>query len=358
MRLAVLSFTLLVAACNCAPTNQSHSKPNIVWFLTDDQDQMLGASFPLVGDSTPMPKTQKLMQQQGATATNWYIHTPICSPSRSELVTGRYFHNIKLTGSAKGYCSGMHVNYTTVNDNTFAKNLNEAGYTVGMFGEHTCSFRTHLTFPLATGKYVNEMPNTVPAGFDAWMANGGGDYIAPNFMTKNIDGVSMQPCACAWESGAMGVSDILDRETHKYVNTLTDVTMSNVSFDGVRWRMGIGKAAPTITPHLWLEMSRSPGLRRWPRRASLSWRISHPRYTPAPRIWSHFPSNYHTMFLLRCPPNPSILLLTIRILLPTLAYYLSPNIARRRHTSPSYLHHGELGSGSAQGSCCGFFPSK
>jgi len=29
----------------------------------------------------------------------------------------------------------------------------------------------------------------VPAGFDAWMANGGGDYIAPNFMTKNIDGM-------------------------------------------------------------------------------------------------------------------------------------------------------------------------
>ena len=47
-----------------------------------------------------------------------------------------------------------------------------AGYTVGMFG-----------------KYLNEMPNEVPPGFDAWLTNGGGDYIAPSFQTKNIDGL-------------------------------------------------------------------------------------------------------------------------------------------------------------------------
>merc|ERR1712232_57033 len=48
----------------------------------------------------------------------------------------------------------------------------KAGYTVGFFG-----------------KYVNEMPTRVPPGFDAWLANGGGDYIAPAFQIKNIDGI-------------------------------------------------------------------------------------------------------------------------------------------------------------------------
>lgn len=119
-----------------------------------------------------MPKTQALMQDKGSHATNWYIHTPICSPSRSELLTGRYFHNIKRVGG-KGYCGGMHVNYTLVNQNHFVKILHdEAGYATGMFG-----------------KYVNEMPSEVPPGFDAWLANGGGDYIAPAFQTKNIDGL-------------------------------------------------------------------------------------------------------------------------------------------------------------------------
>merc|ERR1719482_1291295 len=115
-------------------------KPNLVWFLTDDQDQLLGGSFPIKDGATPMPKTKRLMQDEGVYAENWYIHTPICSPSRSELLTGRYFHNIKKVGGS-GYCAGMHVNYTLVTEANFAKILKEeAGYTTGMFG-----------------KYVNEM---------------------------------------------------------------------------------------------------------------------------------------------------------------------------------------------------------
>ena len=42
-----------------------------------------------------MPKTKAKMADMGVTATNFFIHTPICCPSRSELISGRYFHNIK-----------------------------------------------------------------------------------------------------------------------------------------------------------------------------------------------------------------------------------------------------------------------
>ena len=52
------------------------SKPNIVYFLTDDQDQMLGSSFPVHNNVTPMPKTEQKMAAAGATATNFFIHTP------------------------------------------------------------------------------------------------------------------------------------------------------------------------------------------------------------------------------------------------------------------------------------------
>lgn len=145
-------------------------RPNLVWFLTDDQDQLLGGSLPPALTGTPMPKTKALMQDGGVYADNWYIHTPICSPSRAELLSGRYFHNIKLTG---GPLWGMHVNETFVNDNTFAKLLKDDGYTVGLFG-----------------KYLNQMPTTVPPGFDAWLANSGGTYIAPQFQTMNIDGLA------------------------------------------------------------------------------------------------------------------------------------------------------------------------
>ena len=152
------------------------SRPNIVYFLTDDQDQVLGGSFPprAPGGATPMPKTNAKMALAGATATNFFVHTPICNPSRSELLSGRYFHNIKMVGTATPGAAvdwSMHVNETKVNAATFAKTLQEqGGYTVGMFG-----------------KYLNVMPKDVPAGFDAWMGNGGGQYIGPAFMTRGLD---------------------------------------------------------------------------------------------------------------------------------------------------------------------------
>mmetsp|Transcript_85128 Transcript_85128/g.214647 ORF Transcript_85128/g.214647 Transcript_85128/m.214647 type:complete len:600 (+) Transcript_85128:84-1883(+) len=162
--------TKLFGSLRLTSRREVPEKPNIVWFLTDDQDQLLGGSFPPTapGGATPMPRTKRLMQDEGLHATNWYIHTPICSPSRSELLTGRYFHNIKKVGAHY-----MHVDYEQVYNNSFVRVLQEqGGYTTGLFG-----------------KYVNVMPKKPPPGFDAWLANAGGDYIAPSFQTKNIDGL-------------------------------------------------------------------------------------------------------------------------------------------------------------------------
>ena len=85
---------------------------------------------------------------RGAHAVNFHIHTPICCPSRSETLTGRYLHNVKLPVAEK-QCGGgyggvdafgnvccMHVDEGLVNNNTFVKHLAlQAGYRVGMFGK-------------------------------------------------------------------------------------------------------------------------------------------------------------------------------------------------------------------------------
>jgi arylsulfatase A-like enzyme len=49
----------------------------------DDMDVMLGSWGAL-------NKTTKLLSEKGATAENWMIHTPVCCPSRAELVTARF----------------------------------------------------------------------------------------------------------------------------------------------------------------------------------------------------------------------------------------------------------------------------
>ena len=140
-------LAVLFAALCVASTTQR--KPNFVLFLTDDQDLMLGGGFPLPGEEgvTPMPKTKELLVENGITGTNFFIHTPICCPSRSELLTGRYFHNIKASPSRDASAACMHVNVSLVHNHTFAKKLQEVGYTVGLFG-----------------KYLNQMPGYVPEG--------------------------------------------------------------------------------------------------------------------------------------------------------------------------------------------------
>ena len=128
---------------------------NIVLFLMDDMDLKLGSWKAL-------PKATKLLSEQGATAENWMIHTPVCCPSRAELVTGRYFHNIRVAEPSDGGC--MHVNVSLTNDFYnkwyFGPHLQQAGYTVGIFGKHLNSYN----------------PTCPPPGVDRWFANGGGEY--------------------------------------------------------------------------------------------------------------------------------------------------------------------------------------
>jgi len=115
--------------------------PNIVFSLTDDQDVELGGWL-------PMQKTRALLQD-GAMLTNWRIHTPICSPSRSQTVSGRYFHNIKsplvvpppiLQPAASGHVDGSL--YTNQSFGVYLRGLK--GYNVGMFGKS--NFNTYEGF--------------------------------------------------------------------------------------------------------------------------------------------------------------------------------------------------------------------
>ena len=116
--------------------------PNIIFSLTDDQDLTLGGW-------DPMRQTQAAIQSAGATLSRWTIHTPICSPSRSETISGRYFHNIKsdvavpppvVMPAATG-----HVNGSLYDNQSVAYLLRtRKGYQAGLFGKS--NFNTYQGF--------------------------------------------------------------------------------------------------------------------------------------------------------------------------------------------------------------------
>ena len=157
------------------PPSPAPRRRNIVLILTDDQDQILGGGFvPGADDApTPMPRTRTLLGEAGATAANFFAHTPICCPSRAEMLTGLYLHNLAVDPSdppreAAEDC--MHVDGRRVNNRSFAMALQAAGYRTALFG-----------------KYLNRWPmRYAPEGFDAFLGNGGGTYLSPRFVARGM----------------------------------------------------------------------------------------------------------------------------------------------------------------------------
>ena len=114
----VLVVAGLLAFCRSKP-------PNVFLLLTDDQDLMLGGN-------TPLPYTRAFMSEGGAQLNNFFVNTPVCCPSRTTLLSGKYPHNWHST---KGGCMHMNVSTPEFQQSTIGVHMQPLGYTTGMFGK-------------------------------------------------------------------------------------------------------------------------------------------------------------------------------------------------------------------------------
>ena len=150
----LLALLLAVSVGAASEAGAQEAPPNILLIVTDDQraTNTLGV----------MPKTRRYFQRGGRRFTRAFATTPLCCPSRTTILTGRYAHN---TGVRQNRARG--IEWSTL----FPRLLARAGYQTAM-----------------TGKFLNSWgPRRKPPHFQHWatLNLGRGLYVDPTF---NVDG--------------------------------------------------------------------------------------------------------------------------------------------------------------------------
>ena len=82
---SVFSIATLISMAGCHSTYGHHS-PNILWIVGDD----LGLELGCYGNNEVRTPNIDRLAGQGVKYTNAYATVPVCSPSRSSLITGMY----------------------------------------------------------------------------------------------------------------------------------------------------------------------------------------------------------------------------------------------------------------------------
>ncbi|MFT7035535.1 MAG: arylsulfatase A-like enzyme [Cyclobacteriaceae bacterium] len=124
--IVVISMALLfITSCNNSNKEESNQPPNIVIILTDDQGW---GDLGISGNTNISTPNIDQLANEGVIFDRFYV-SPVCSPTRAELLTGRYH----VRG---GVCStGGGGERLDLDETTIADIFKEAGYKTGAFGK-------------------------------------------------------------------------------------------------------------------------------------------------------------------------------------------------------------------------------
>lgn len=160
-----MNSTILLLSLAClAPDDRP---PNVVLVFTDDQGW--GDLSCQGSEEIPTPNIDRLAEE-GMRFTDFYVSQPVCSASRSSLLTGCYANRLGISGAlVPSSRIGLADEETTI-----AEVLADHGYATGCFGKwhlghHPEFLPTRHGFDLYSGiPYSNDMWPGHPESPKAW----------------------------------------------------------------------------------------------------------------------------------------------------------------------------------------------
>jgi uncharacterized sulfatase len=118
-------YVLLISLLYFNPfyTQQESNSPNIVFYLSDDQDLL---DYGVYGNPNVQTSNADLLASQGMKFSNFYTGQAICAPSRSQIFTGMY--------PVKNGCMANHIGVKP-DIKSITSLLKESGYEVVLAGK-------------------------------------------------------------------------------------------------------------------------------------------------------------------------------------------------------------------------------
>jgi len=214
----VILVTSLVFHVFSASGNKPERKPNIIFFLVDDMGWM---DCTVNGSQYYETPNIERLAQSGITFSNAYVANPLCSPTRSSILTGKYPERFHLTMPAghlppnpdeplmkdkapewnKVICPGSRT-FMPLEEFTIAEALKTAGYTTAHIGKWHLGFEDY--WPEKQGFDVNIAGGAYP---------GPPSYFSPYQIVTLPDGPDKEY-----------VTDRLTNEALQYIQKNKDTT--------------------------------------------------------------------------------------------------------------------------------------
>ncbi|MBI1375687.1 MAG: sulfatase-like hydrolase/transferase [Phycisphaera sp.] len=172
--------SMLVILLLFAATSHAAARPNIILVLIDD---MGWSDFSCFGNPDARTPNIDRLASEGIAFEQFYVNSPICSPSRVALSTGQYPQRWRITS----YLAHRKINderglaqWLDPRAPMLARELHKAGYATGHFGK----------WHMGGQRDVEEAPPITDYGFDESLTNfeGMGPKLLPLTQKPGKDG--------------------------------------------------------------------------------------------------------------------------------------------------------------------------